>query len=76
MEYYITYKGKQFGPPMTKEEAEMKLIVLSKSFDGLEVTPVNDHPPSIDSISLLGQIELDAPSSDRSLSPDSDEDNK
>jgi hypothetical protein len=76
MEYYITYKGKQFGPPMTKEEAEMKLIVLSKSFDGLEVTPVNDQP-SVDSISLLGQLESGAaPSTDRRLTPNSNDDNK
>jgi hypothetical protein len=41
MDYYISYKGKNLGPPMTKEQAEMKLISLSKSFDGLQISPAS-----------------------------------
>jgi|HigsolmetaAR203D_1030402.scaffolds.fasta_scaffold40892_1 hypothetical protein len=35
--YYISYKGKKLGAPMSKLEAEEKLIVLSRCFKQLEV---------------------------------------
>lgn len=41
MPYYIGYKGKKLGYPMTKEEAEAKLIVLSRCFKQLEI--IKEH---------------------------------
>ena len=51
MEYYIAYKGKPYRSPMSKEEAEMKLIMLSKSFDGLAIVSAD---------TLVAGIEQDA----------------
>lgn len=43
MQYYISYKGKKLGSPMTKWEAEEKLIVLSRCFKQLEIVKDNNH---------------------------------
>ena len=37
MPYYISYKGKKLGQPLTRQEAEEKLIVLSRCFQQLEI---------------------------------------
>ncbi|MEF3303717.1 hypothetical protein [Paenibacillus sp. GYB003] len=37
MPYYISYKGKKLGSPLTKHEAEEKLLVLSRCFKQLEI---------------------------------------
>lgn len=37
MTYYVSYKGKPYGPPMTKEEAAVKLIRLRHLFVGMEI---------------------------------------
>jgi hypothetical protein len=56
MDYYISYKGKHLGPPMTKEQAEMKLISLSKSFDGLQISSAPAMPDNQETEGLLGQL--------------------
>ncbi|NHN34257.1 hypothetical protein G9U52_31120 [Paenibacillus sp. S3N08] len=42
MKYYLSYKGKVFGHALTKEEAEMKLKLLSGTLEGVEVMEFDD----------------------------------
>ena len=44
MPYYISYKGKKLGLPLTKQEAEEKLLVLSRCFKQLEVIRESVQP--------------------------------
>lgn len=44
MPYYISYKGKKLGLPLTKHEAEEKLLVLSRCFKQLEIVKENAQP--------------------------------
>jgi predicted P-loop ATPase/GTPase len=37
MLYYITYKGKKLSSPLSQQEAEQKLLVLSRCFKQLEI---------------------------------------
>lgn len=41
MPYYISYKGKKLGSPLSKHEAEEKLLVLSRCFQQLEIIKEN-----------------------------------
>ena len=45
MPYYISYKGKKLGSPLSKQEAEEKLIVLSRCFKQLEIVKENAQQP-------------------------------
>lgn len=60
MEFYISYKGKPYGPPMSREEAEMKLLVLSKSFDGLGIVSAERLAASIGESVASGQSDADS----------------
>jgi len=44
MSYYISYKGKKLGMALTKQEAEEKLLVLSRCFQQLEVIQEKQQP--------------------------------
>ncbi|WP_158301888.1 hypothetical protein [Paenibacillus mesophilus] len=44
MPYYISYKGKKLGSPLSKHEAEEKLLVLSRCFQQLEIVRDNTQP--------------------------------
>lgn len=44
MPYYISYKGKKLGSPLSKHEAEEKLLVLSRCFQQLEIVRENSQP--------------------------------
>ncbi|TMV50252.1 hypothetical protein FE783_11915 [Paenibacillus mesophilus] len=37
MSYYISYKGKSYGHPMTKEEAVSKMMRMRHAFVGLDI---------------------------------------
>ncbi|MEI7024299.1 hypothetical protein [Paenibacillus sp. y28] len=37
MKYFIAYRGKPYGQAMAREEAELKLQRLGRSFDGLDL---------------------------------------
>jgi len=52
MPYYISYKGKKLGSPLTKNEAEEKLVVLSRCFKQLEIVKENSQPAGMLSVSL------------------------
>lgn len=47
MPYYISYKGKKLGAPMSKVEAEEKLMVLSRCFKQLEIVKESARPPAM-----------------------------
>lgn len=40
--YVLTYKGKNLGLPMTRDEAEAKLIIMQRCFHGLELVPLSE----------------------------------
>ena len=44
MPYYLSYKGKKLGPPMSKSEAEAKWIVLSRCVRQLEIVKETRFP--------------------------------
>ncbi|GAA3401360.1 hypothetical protein ACFFNY_14175 [Paenibacillus hodogayensis] len=44
MPYYISYKGQRLGSPLTKQQAEEKLLVLSRCFKQLEITQEAPQP--------------------------------
>jgi hypothetical protein len=44
MPYYISYKGKKLGSPLSKHEAEEKLLVLSRCFQQLEIVRESAQP--------------------------------
>jgi hypothetical protein len=48
--YYIAYKGRRLGEPLTKEEAIMSLFHLSKTFSELSILIYDDNDK------LRGQI--------------------
>ncbi|MBD2863146.1 MULTISPECIES: hypothetical protein [Paenibacillus] len=52
MPYYISYKGKKLGSPLTKNEAEEKLVVLSRCFKQLEIVKENSQPVGMLSVTL------------------------
>lgn len=41
MSYYISYKGKAYGHPMSREEASMKMMRMRYTFVGLEIVQEN-----------------------------------
>lgn len=43
MPYYISYKGKKLGAPLSRHEAEEKLLVLSRCFKQLEIVKENHY---------------------------------
>ncbi|WP_158606490.1 hypothetical protein [Paenibacillus ginsengarvi] len=47
MPYYISYKGKKLGSPLSKHEAEEKLLVLSRCFKQLEI--IKETPQAVGS---------------------------
>lgn len=40
--YVLAYKGKSLGSPMTRDEAEAKLIIMQRCFHGLELVPLSE----------------------------------
>lgn len=52
MPYYISYKGKKLGSPLTKNEAEEKLVVLSRCFKQLEIIKEGPQAAGLLSITL------------------------
>jgi hypothetical protein len=42
LKYYIAYKGRRIGKPMSKEEAIMELFLLSKTFNNLSILVYDD----------------------------------
>lgn len=47
MPYYLSYKGKKLGSPLTKQEAEEKLLIMSRCFKQLEVVKENAQPSAV-----------------------------
>jgi hypothetical protein len=41
--YVLCYKGKTLGPPMVRDEAEAKLIIMQRCFYGLELVPFQEE---------------------------------
>ncbi|QGQ95849.1 hypothetical protein EHS13_13660 [Paenibacillus psychroresistens] len=37
LKYYIAYKGRRFGNPMTKEAAIIELFKMSNAFNGMSI---------------------------------------
>ncbi|PYI56139.1 hypothetical protein [Paenibacillus flagellatus] len=37
MPYFLSYKGKKLGSPLSRHEAEEKLLVMSRCFQQLEI---------------------------------------
>lgn len=54
MLYYISYKGKKLGSPLTRQEAEQKLLVLSRCFKQLEI--VKELAPPIAPVFIHGAL--------------------
>jgi hypothetical protein len=50
LKYYIAYKGRRLGEPMTKEEATFRLFQLNKTFRDLSILVYDEHDK------LRGQI--------------------
>jgi hypothetical protein len=43
LNYYISYKGRRLGKPMTKEEAIVELFRLSNAFKNLSILIYDEH---------------------------------
>ena len=43
MLYFIGYKGKPYGAPMTKHEAETKFMRMRSTVSGLEILPYRER---------------------------------
>jgi hypothetical protein len=43
MLYFIGYKGKPYGAPMTKHEAENKIMRMRSTVAGLEILPYRER---------------------------------
>lgn len=46
MPYYISYNGKILGKPMEKEQAEVKLNILSRCFENLSIVNIDEDQES------------------------------
>jgi hypothetical protein len=43
LKYYIAYKGRRIGNPMSKEEAIIELFKLSNAFNNLSIQAYDDN---------------------------------